>query len=66
MAWRGAIINKFIIFIFAPLARTAQSDKAEIIIFYLYFSPTHADSAECVYDGQQAREHTSVAELALA
>ena len=34
--------------------------------FYPYFSNTRADGAECVYDGQQAREHTSVAELALA
>ncbi len=34
--------------------------------FYPYFSNTSADGAECVYDGQQAREHTTVAELALA
>ena len=40
--------------------------RGVIIFNYLYFSPTCADGAECVYDGQQAREHTSVAELALA
>ena len=44
----------FYLYIFASPARTAQSDKAEIIIFYLYFSPTRVDGAECVYDGQQA------------
>ena len=40
------------------------SDDNFLIIFI--YSPTYADGAECVYDGQQAREHTTVAELALA
>ena len=38
----------------------------DIYCFIFIYSPTYADGAECVYDGQQAREHTSVAELALA
>ena len=36
------------------------------IFYFLYLSNTYADGVECVYDGQQAREHTTVAELALA
>ena len=37
-----------------------------IYCFIFIYSPTRADGAECVYDGQQAREHTTVAEQALA
>ena len=35
-------------------------------IFIFIYSHTYADGAECAYDEQQAREHTTVAELALA
>ena len=45
---------------------TKQNARDNFIVFFLLYSSTCADSAECVYDGQQAREHTTVAEQALA